>query len=246
MTDTKRVTTKADILDGPEGRLTAVISTFDRIDSDGDVVLPSAFTDGQAVPMVWAHDWTRPIGKGVITVEPSRAVWTGELFLDTAAGADAFTTIKRMGDLQEYSWGFQVEQSSLGKFNGEAVRFLERATVFEASPVLVGANRATHTLGIKSGLTLTDHTDAALAACVDVADRYRALAALRAKEGRVLSAANRTRLAGLAEQMRLALVELDGLLSATERQTDDDDEDKGARLFAAFLRDEARRLGVAV
>jgi hypothetical protein len=62
----------------------------------------------------------------------------------------------------------------------------------------------------------------------------------------VLSAANRTRLAGLAEQMRLALVELDGLLSATERQTDDDDEDKGARLFAAFLRDEARRLGVAV
>src|SRR5262245_26731898 len=109
MRDTKYVASPGALKGAdPPGHLEAVFSTFGLVDRDGDVVLPTAFTPGQAVPLVWAHDWHRPIGKGVIQVDPTRAVFDGELFLDTTAGLDAYTTIKRMGALQEYSWGFQV------------------------------------------------------------------------------------------------------------------------------------------
>jgi hypothetical protein len=56
-----------------------------------------------------------------------------------------------MGDLQEYSWGFRILEAEPGEFEGRAVRYIKGAELFEVSPVLVGANRETYTLGIKCG-----------------------------------------------------------------------------------------------
>lgn len=143
---------------GDEGRVTAVVSTFNVVDTDGDVVRPTAFTDGQEVPMVWAHDWASPIGKGVIRVQPDRAIFEGEFFMDTQKGQEAFRTVKAMGALQEYSWGFRITDAELGEppegmrgspWNGGKVQYINQAEVFEVSPVLVGANRQTGTLEIK-------------------------------------------------------------------------------------------------
>lgn len=136
--------------DGLEGEVSAVVSTFNVVDSDNDVVLPSAFTDGQAVPMVWSHNWDLPVGKGVIRVQPDRAVFEGRFFTDTTAGRDAYLTVKNMGELQEYSWGFQILEAEPGDFDGRVVQFIKRTEVFEVSPVLVGANRQTYTLDIKA------------------------------------------------------------------------------------------------
>lgn len=151
MFDTKRITTRADFkADGDEGVLSAVFSTFGIVDSDGDVLTASAFTDGQPVPMVWSHQWDKPIGKGVIKVESERAVFNGRLWLDTDDGEQAYRKIKNAGDLQEYSWGFQIKAAEPGVQDGDPVRFITSAEVFEVSPVLVGANRETYTLAIKS------------------------------------------------------------------------------------------------
>lgn len=223
MLDTKTVTSPAEWkADGPAGSLRAVISTFDVVDLDGDIVTAGAFTDRQAVPLVWAHDWTRPIGRGVINVEARRAVFDGQLFLDTDDGLNAYKTIKQMGELQEYSWGFQILEAEPVTADGATARRILKAEVFEASPVLVGAagRGRTRTLAIKSGLPLADEGEAALAAALAFTTRLKSLADLREKEGRTLSGANRQRLQAVLD----ALVGLDGvradiaeLLAATER-----------------------------
>lgn len=151
--DTKHLAAQGAFKDGDEGALTATFSTFDVIDSDGDVVRPSAFKDGQSVPLVWAHDWTQPVGRGTVRVDTrgKRAIFDGSFFLNTSAGREAYETVKSMGDLQEYSWGFRITEHSFGKFGPDErdVRYIEGAEVFEVSPVLVGANRETETLAIK-------------------------------------------------------------------------------------------------
>lgn len=145
---TAPITLKADG-DGA-GTISAVFSTFNTIDSDGDVVMPTAFTEGQEVPLCWSHDWSNPVGKGVIRVQPDRAVFEGEFWLDTFDGEQAYRKVKRAGTIQEFSWGFRVLDSEPGTFEERAVRFIKRAEVFEVSPVLVGANRSTYTLDIKA------------------------------------------------------------------------------------------------
>tara|TARA_Y100000748_G_scaffold288956_1_gene274362 strand:- start:2110 stop:3537 length:1428 start_codon:yes stop_codon:yes gene_type:complete len=142
-----------------EGKVSAVFSVFNSLDSDGDVVEPGAIKSGFKsgnVPMVWAHKWDMPIGKGYITEDNDKATFTGEFFMDTESGQEAYKIVKNMGDMQQWSFGYRVNDSEYGKLkkdgsdNEEDVRFLKDLTVFEVSPVLVGANQETYTLAIKS------------------------------------------------------------------------------------------------
>jgi HK97 family phage prohead protease len=147
-------------VDDEKGKVEAVFSVFNNVDTDGDVVLPgsikSGFKDNQ-VPMVFAHKWDQPIGKGVITSDDSKATFTGSFFMETEAGREAYNLAKEMGDLQEWSFGFRINDYESGKFKKDGiedeidVRYLKDLEVFEVSPVLVGANRETYTLAIKSG-----------------------------------------------------------------------------------------------
>ena len=146
--------------DGVEGKVRAVFSLFDDIDSDGDVVLPSAIKSGfdpvnDEVPMVWAHQWDKPIGRGKIVKDDSKAVFDGEFFMDTDSGSEAYKLVKNMGNLQQWSFGFRVNDSEYGKFKKDnteetEVRYLKDLSVYEVSPVLVGANQDTFTMAIKS------------------------------------------------------------------------------------------------
>lgn len=148
MSQTKHFTTGVEYKDdGDTGSVVARFSTFDIIDREGDIVRASAFTDGQSVPMVWAHDWTKPIGKGVVRVAKDHARFEGEFF-PTSAGQEARSAVKAMGDLQQYSWGFRVLETQ----PNEQIRGFDitAAEVFEVSPVLVGANQQTATLSVKA------------------------------------------------------------------------------------------------
>jgi HK97 family phage prohead protease len=135
-----------------EGGFRAVFSTFNVIDRDGDVTIPGAFTSGQAVRIAaWGHNWgALPVGKGVIDQDSEKAWVDGEFFLDTSAGADTYKTVKSLGPLQEWSYGFDVRKSSEGDFDGRRVTYLEELDVFEVSPVLLGAGIGTHTEAIKA------------------------------------------------------------------------------------------------
>src|SRR5215207_2519951 len=152
--DTKHFKARLNFGQGDEeGRVLAAVSIFNMIDGDGDVVLPSFFTDGQPVKMAaWGHNWGHLApGKGVIHVEPECAIFDGEFFLDTTHGLEHYRTVKRLGDLQEWSFGFKVLEAEPGELEGKRVRFLTRGQIYEVSPVLIGANRETETLAIKAG-----------------------------------------------------------------------------------------------
>jgi HK97 family phage prohead protease len=145
---TKSLFTSAELKDDSDnGSLVAKFSTFDIVDREGDIVRRSAFVDGQEVPMVWAHDWTRPIGKGTVRLDKDHARFEGEFF-PTTEGQQARIAIRSMDRLQQYSWGFRV----LDTQPNEKIRGYDitKAEVFEVSPVLIGANQETATLAVKS------------------------------------------------------------------------------------------------
>lgn len=233
---------------GEEGTISALFSHFNSIDQSKDVVLPSFFTDGQPIPMAaWGHDWgSLPPGKGTIRVTDEGAVFEGKFFLNTPQGRAHYDTIKAMGDLQEWSFGFRVLEAETGMKDGEPVRFLKRGETFEASPVLVGDNRRTYTQAVKSGTPLGEHSDLALAAVSEFVARAKARADVREKEGRVLSQANRAQLdAHLAELRRLS-DEIEALLTATDPAKEDGQK---AAALAAVIEAEliiARQFGAEV
>ena len=140
-----------------EGKVSAVFSVFNSLDSDGDIVLPGSIKSGfksGSVPMVWAHKWDMPIGKGSIKSDGDKATFEGEFFMDTDSGKEAYKIVKNMADMQQWSFGYRVNDAERGKIGeGEEekdARFLKDLTVFEVSPVLVGANQDTYTMAIKS------------------------------------------------------------------------------------------------
>ena len=152
--------------DGDTRYIEAVFSLFDTIDSDNDVTkansLRSGYT-GNKVPLVWNHDWSKVIGRGVIETDNQKAVFKG-YFLNTEAGKEAYETVKAMQDMQQFSYGFQVLQSSKGTHidsKGEEVpvRVLEDVKVWEVSPVLVGAQQNSFVQALKSGLQPYDDVD---------------------------------------------------------------------------------------
>lgn len=110
--------------------------------------------------MVWAHKWDMPIGKGTIKSDEGKATFEGEFFMDTESGKEAYNIVKNMADMQQWSFGYRVNDAERGKI-GEGdeekdARFLKDLTVFEVSPVLVGANQETYTLAIKSNKELVE------------------------------------------------------------------------------------------
>jgi len=146
-----------------EGKVSAVFSVFNTLDSDGDVVVEDAIKSGfksGSVPMVWAHKWDMPIGKGSIKQDKDKATFEGEFFMDTESGKEAYNLVKAMGDLQQWSFGYRVNDSERGKFkkgdNELDARYLKDLSVYEVSPVLVGANQDTYTMAIKSNKELLE------------------------------------------------------------------------------------------
>lgn len=152
--------------DGDKRYIEAVFSLFDTIDSDNDVTKSNALRSGYSgnkVPLVWNHDWSKVIGRGIIETDNQKAVFKG-YFLNTEAGKEAYNTVKEMQDMQQFSYGFQVMKSSKGTHidsKGEEVpvRVLEDVKVWEVSPVLVGAQQNSFVQALKSGLEPYDEID---------------------------------------------------------------------------------------
>lgn len=134
------------------GQFVATFATLNVIDKDGDVTVPGAFQEGQPVRIsAWGHNWgALPVGSGTIHADQEKAWVEGQFFLDTAAGKDTYLTVKNLGDLQEWSYGFEVLKQSFGKFTDRDVRFLEGLDTFEVSPVMLGAGIDTGTDIIKA------------------------------------------------------------------------------------------------
>ncbi|MEV0994650.1 HK97 family phage prohead protease [Nonomuraea sp. NPDC050202] len=144
-----------EIKDESKGLVRAVFSTFNKIDSHRDVTLPGAFEDGAEVPISsYGHtswDGALPVGKGTIRQTSKEAIFEGQFFMDTTHGADTFRTVKALGSLGQWSYGYDALEYSFGEHDGQDVRFLSKLKTHEVSPVLLGAGVGTRTLATKSG-----------------------------------------------------------------------------------------------
>jgi HK97 family phage prohead protease len=231
-----------------EGAFRATFSRFNVVDLDNDVTLAGAFQNGEKVRIAqWGHNWGMPvIGTGVIDSDTETAWVDGQFNLKMTAGRDTYEAVKFAGDLQEFSYGFDIKDWSIGEFDGREVRFLRAVKVYEVSPVLLGAGIGTGLDSIKSldvltahGKTLADHRDALLAGARDLVSRYEALAASEAKEGRAISTARREQMGSIAHELETSATALRTILKETEPKREDDGE--AVKALADTLRGEQLR-----
>lgn len=153
-----------EIKSADRGEVTAVFATLNVIDKDGDVTLPGAFEDGAEAPIsAYGHkSWegALPVGKARIRTMGSEAILEGQFFMDTTAGRDTFATVKQLGPLGQWSYGYDAPGAYVDNFGGRKARFLPKLLVHEVSPTLVGVGVNTRTLGTKAGATgQTGRTD---------------------------------------------------------------------------------------
>jgi hypothetical protein len=143
------------IKDATKGEVSAVFSTFDVIDKDGDVTPADAITDGAPIVVsAYGHQsWAGalPVGKGTISVTKSEAIANMQFFMDTTQGRDTFNAVAELAKsgLGEWSYGFDIVEAEAGVFDGKDVRVLKSLDVHEVSPVLRGAGVGTRTLSAK-------------------------------------------------------------------------------------------------
>jgi len=221
------------------GIVEAIVSVFGNTDHANEVVMPGAFKASleRKLPKgVWAHNWHMPIAKTLEARElaPGERNERGGLYikgqfnLDTQAGREAYSNIK-FGIIDEFSIGYRVVREVEAKDSD--TRELHEIELYEWSPVLVGMNPETELLGIKSQLppasgdtidptkepaTFAYQADYTLVVLKAFMERAKALYELRAKEGRVLSTANRGRIKTCLDSMQGLAADLEALLVMTE------------------------------
>jgi hypothetical protein len=229
--------TGVEIKDADQGLVTAVFATLNVKDLDGDVTVPGAFEEGAQVRISsFGHtSWggALPVGKGVIHEDGSKAILDGQFFLNTAPGRDHFETVKEMGGLMEWSYGYDIVEADRGKHQGEPVQFLRKLKVHEVSPVLLGAGIDTGTLAVKNREKFPDEFERVLGDVKELVTRVEGWGRDSEKEGRVLSAANRERLSALVEALGESGEALRELLEETDPNKD---RDAVARELARFSR----------
>lgn len=222
--------------DAQPGQFSAAFATFNVRDAHDDVTRPGAFRNGAEV-LVGAYNHETgflPVGKGTIHSDDSRAWIEGEFNLNTQAGRDHYEAVKHAGALMEWSYIYRPTAFEYGEHEGKAARFLNEIEVWSVDPVLKGAGVGTGTLGVKSGMTFKDHTEAALTAVLAVVSRAKSLSDLRASKGKELTDDARDAIAGL-------LTGLDDAKGVLSSLVDEPGQDNGIDLSAEALRFEAMR-----
>lgn len=212
---------------GADGTGSCVFATLNVIDRDGDVTLPGAFGT-QKAKLVGAHDWKEPnMGTAEIKEVGDEAIAEFRFNLDMEAGREWYSSMKdnfAHQVPQEFSYGFNVAESSFGEHGGQRVQFLKRLKVFEVSPVMIGAGVNTRLTDIKSGdgATLESEAEAVRAAVKKYFDRVRALADWREERGRKsLSTAARDRILLLTTDLKSMQDEAVEMLKTGQSVKDD-------------------------
>jgi hypothetical protein len=161
----------ADVTMPDEGKVRAVVATFDEVDNDGEVILGGAIPDGMKITgSAYNHDTVMgkllgtgipdgaPVSKGNIRIEGSKAVAYLDYFMETQRGREAFLTVKAMGPDQAWSFAYhkdKVDRPSPEWKSKGAVRILSKLGplfdgAMEVSPVKMPGGKFTGTLSAKA------------------------------------------------------------------------------------------------
>lgn len=208
---------------GEEGVIEAIVSVFGNVDSYGEAVMPGAFAKSLANKLpkgVWAHEWSDPICTTIEARElmpydpmlPDSIKGLGGLYVkmqfypDIQDSWEAYLKIKN-GLYDEFSIGYSVKNYQIV----DGIIQLTELDLYEYSPVLIGANRLTALLSVKSALPFSEDLHGMMQDLQRFADRVNDRKEHRLKAGRVFSSANVDALTGIAET-------LDGISAATKEE----------------------------
>lgn len=176
------------------GSFSAVFSTLNVIDADGDITLPGAFGEQKVIISAYNHgSWNGelPVGKGRIYEKGEEAIVEGQFFLDTDGGMETYKTIKNVGDLQEFSYALPEIDYEIREEDGQRIRVLKKIRVNEVSPVLMGSGVNTRLLNVKdakpNGMKLIDHIKSVLDGANEVTKRLQAVKDMREQKGKEIS-----------------------------------------------------------
>lgn len=248
-----------------EGDVEVAFARLGVVDKDRHITDPGAFPRKSVPLSAYGHtSWPErgarlPVGRVDIVEAGDLAKAAGAFFLQTSQGRDTYETVKALGELQEWSYGYKILAAIKAKDASGPILRLKSLDVREVSPTLVGAGVGTSTLGIKSGdddgplagLPYAEHIERVLLDVGEIVSRSKGLRELRVKAGRELSAANRERLVRLRDSIA-ALDEQRAEVEELLARTDPSEAGKGEsadavlRLMVEHERTKARLLGVAV
>lgn len=233
-----------------DGEFSGYANVFNIVDRGGDRVLPGAFakdlprflTEGF---ISWGHDWGQMIAMPTEAKEDPTGLFLRAKFHSTdAAQEKRVITAERLaaGLSMGLSIGYDIGEggSEYVQEDGARIRNLKELIVYETGLVAVPMNQLSTITAVKggslgSGLSYADHLDWVLAEAEAIVTRSAERADARAKEGRVLSSANRERLSRLGTVIRKVSDDLAALMAETEPERDRvarDLEEVGLRLRA--------------
>lgn len=216
------------------GSVEGYASTWQNWDRVQERPVKGAFAD--ALPLflkdgfiAYSHQWgLLPVATPKEAYEDQHGLYFVADFHSTAFAQDVRTTVTERlerGKSVMTSIGYEppeTERVDAPELPGGYGTLLKRIPLLEISIVPVPANPAALVGEAKAadsllaGLTLADSSDLALAAVRTYAKRMERLAGLRAKEGRVLSAANRARMQRLRDSMAEMMDLLDAMMQMSE------------------------------
>lgn len=135
--------------------VTGYFSTFDFKDSDGDIIIPGAFTKSiqergingkNRIFHLWQH-WTSDIlGKPKILKEDASGLYFETELANTALGNDVLQ-LYMDGIINEHSIGFQIVKSE--QDHASDTQLIKEVKLWEGSTVTWGANENTPATGVK-------------------------------------------------------------------------------------------------
>lgn len=215
-----------------------IFAVHGNIDSGRDRSHPGLFGDFTAggrkrAVFLWQHDSFAPpiatidrlyevsaadLPPAVKSFAPDATGGVGvtRTYLDTPRGNEVLSALKA-GAIREMSYAYEPTRWDYEETDeGDMIRNLYTADLLDVSDVNWGMNPATSADGTKTGRPLIIEHATVLAAVEAYIKRYQDLAALRAKEGRVLSSDNRKRISDAVEAMDAASKALRELLDATD------------------------------
>lgn len=253
-----------------DGRtVVGVFAVHGNVDSGGDRSWPGAFADTTAqgrdrVQFLWQHNsWEPPIAAinyikeigrdalpaPVLGYAPTATggVEVSRTYFENSRAQEIFEGVSKKA-IREMSYAYNALQYDFEESDGKHIRNLRKVELYDVSDVNWGMNPATAGMKslqrlLESEMPFTEHASGVESALTAFVERATHMQEVRAKEGRVLSDANRKRIEALVASLKSMTNDLGELLAATAPKADPQE---ALALLVEWQRTLAKLNGVSV
>jgi HK97 family phage prohead protease len=140
------------------GNFEGYAAVFNNVDLGDDVILPGAFTTVKTtragrLKLALFHDLTKLVGSAEFKQDEHGLFIKGKVNTNVSYARDAYELMKD-GTLDSMSIGFNTIEDAIETRNGQSVRVIKQAELWEASIVPFGMNPAAQVTSVKSDIRL--------------------------------------------------------------------------------------------